>query len=234
MNNQDMKKIVLSGMLMLMIHLAVAQRNISFNKVSVLFKFGPQISMTDVNSSNIYNISAHGAGVRYAGGVELDFNLRRNIAFTLGMNYSQKRVGLSDGTNTAVYNLHYLQLPIGFKFQTDEIARDINLYFAGGLLAEIRMVESNQNNTELALTQSAFASSNQTVMTFPLQVGFYAGGGVEWLVTPNNQIVMGVNYQRGFANVINPFLKDPSGAIIANNLNVQTGMICFEFGFKFL
>jgi opacity protein-like surface antigen len=222
-----MKKIVLGGLFILFLQTANGQTN-------VLLKFGPQISTTDVNPSNSYGISAHSFGIRYAAGIGLDFHLRRNIAFTLGLNYSQKRIGLTDGYNTAVYNLHYAQLPVGFKFQTDEIARDINLYFIAGLNIEVRFSENNQNNTELALTHYAISTSHETVVTFPLQFGFYAGGGVEWLVTPNNQLFLGLNYQRGFVNVINPFLKDLSGTPIVNNLNVQTGIIQLEFGIKFL
>ena len=222
-----MRKVVFAFILTLTVFLSNAQTNF-------LIKFGPQISMTDVVSSGNYDIKPQGFGMRYFGGLGLDFHIKKNVAFTLGANYSLKRLGLNDGSNSSIYNLHYIQVPLGFKFITDEITRDINLYFVGGFNIEVKVGENRLEGSEMALISSAFANnSKETSIAFPFQVGFYLGAGAEWLVTPNNQLFAGLNYQRGFVNVINPFLKD-NGSNLIDKLNVQTGIIQLEVGIKFL
>ncbi|MBY0424850.1 MAG: PorT family protein [Cytophagales bacterium] len=241
-----MRKLVLVGILLSTGLLAMGQTTTSSSStppsaakpagpINFLLKFGPQVSITDVVSTGNYGISSQGFGVRYFGGLGLDFHFKRNAAFTLGANYSLKRLGLNDGSNSSIYNLHYIQIPIGLKFVTDEITRDINLYFVGGLLGEVKVGESKIETSEMALLTTAFANNTkENALVFPLQAGFYLGAGVEWLVSPNNQLFAGLNYQRGFVNTINPFLKDASGNNLVNNLNVQSGIIQLEVGIKFL
>jgi len=222
-----MKKLVFTSILIVSAIFASAQTNFSI-------KFGPQVCMTDVVSSGSYDIKPQGYGIRYFGGLGLDFHVKKNAAFTLGLNYSMKRLGLNDGSNSSFYNLHYIQLPLGFKLVTDEIAEDINLYFVGGFTVEVKAGENKYENSEMALFTNAFANnSKETNVAFPIQLGFYLGAGAEWLVTPNNQLFAGINYQRGFINVINPFLKD-GGTNLIDKLNVQTGIIQLEVGIKFL
>lgn len=209
-----------------------------FSQVKLGVRFAPNISFNSVNSEGSFNnVTNDGSGLRFSAGPIADFFFADNYAFSTGLWYTVKRVGLTgfagDGTMSvppkSLYNIQYLQVPISLKLYTNEVATDLRVYFQLGGTIDFKIAEKYKDESSNYLYLQSEASDKKAFK--PLDAGILLGSGVELIMGENTTIYGGLNYNRGLVNSIGGV--EAGGGKINNDLSVRNSYISLEVGLKF-
>lgn len=206
-------------------------------------RFAPALStnrITDNDETDSLSFSGNGSGLRFSAGLTGDFYFGKNYSFYTGLWYSVFRSGLSwEGTRgnsgftgENVYNLQYVQVPIGLKLFTNEISTDMKLFFIlGGTMG----VKISEKDKEWKTSDSRRAERPEKGKAYSMgDLGLLLGTGVEYQMGENTIVFTGINYNRGLLNTSSrkgPAYIDKKDAdkFFQNGL----GLISLEFGLKF-
>lgn len=210
-----MRTIFLVMILLLLSEVAISQ-------VSLGLKFAPTLSYGRIQlESDTEEAVSLGSGLRFIAGPTVDVALHENYIFHTGLYYVPRRVEMSiinTANNTrdeSLFFLQYVQLPVGMKFYTNEVALDKKLYFHIG------------GNLEVLLNQKPAEEDFQTVVDFrPLDASIFFATGMEFRMGVNTRLYAGLGYQRGLFNTV-------SSSNVDQRLVIKNDLITIDFGIIF-
>ncbi|MES2731375.1 MAG: porin family protein [Bacteroidota bacterium] len=185
------------------------------------------------NNAEGENYSKNGSGMRLSGGLIVDFNLSDNYAISTGVLYTIKRAGFkrtlpNNTTQSSVYNLQVLQLPISLKLFTSEVATDTRLYFQVGSTVDIKLAEVPLDKA----TNFLFNETKGSVYK-PVGVGLLLGAGVEMRLSDANSVFFGLNYNRGLINATGSAAFNVDGSKFYDQVSSRLNLFGLEAGLKF-
>jgi hypothetical protein len=178
------------------------------------------------NIDGEFGLDRKGLKLGYAAGIALDFRLfdSPNYAFSTGISLMQiggklnyPDISIQDSTGswstTATYNLRYVDIPVSIKMKTNEIG--YLTYFAQvgtsiGVNIKATRSRSQENNfdtNEKYEIENENAASEIALFRVPLVVG----AGVEYNLSGNTSIAIGLQFNNGFTNVYSPLTKNNPG-----------------------
>lgn len=208
-------------------------------QVKLGFKFSPNIAFNSTVTEGIYDgVSPSGASVRFSAGPIADFFFADNYAFHTGLWYTLRRTGIEgrigDGVQstdvTSLYNVQYLQVPVAFKFYTNEVATDLRIYFLVGGTIDVKIAEKPKDKNANWLYARSQADDKRAFK--PADVGLLLGAGGELVMGTNTALFFGLSYNRGLTNALgNP--TDDFGNRISSSLKVRNSLIALDLGVKF-
>ena len=192
------------------------------SNVRVSLRLAPGLSLNRVNGSETTGtpIENDGAGGRFSAGTTIDFFFADQYAFSTGLWYTPRRIGLSQvpssGTTiSGIYGLQYLQLPAAIKLFTNEIATDTRMYFVIGETTDIKINERRRSGARLG-----------DKLFKPYDIGLLLTVGTELLMGQNTTGFAGLTYNRGLVNVLR-------NSVPFNNTTLKNDFIGIEVGVKF-
>lgn len=200
------------------------------NKYSFGFEVGPQFSWATSNTRNVKN-DGMVSGVKY--GIRGDKFFGENYAFTTGLIISHTGINLQytdtlvmktvddnytlDSGSIVNYYMQYIEIPLGFKFQSKEIGY-MRILFEGGLIQSFRLRakasvdEANIDNEELKEGVRLFATS------------YYFEGGVAYSLGAQVAIKGSLFYSSGLYDITSDNNKR-SDRITQNSFGLKLGLI---------
>jgi hypothetical protein len=212
-----------------------------FSQVKLGLRVAPNISFNSVNSEGSYgNVSNDGSSLRFSAGPIADFFFADNYAITTGLWYTVKRVGLT-GTVPAndnagaqvsaqsLYNIQYLQLPLGLKLFTNEVAPDIRVFFVLGGTLDAKLAEKQKDIDNNFLYREARNSDRKAFK--PIDAGILFGAGAELVMGSNTIIFGGLNYNRGLVNSLGRV--EYNGTRLTDDIRLTNSYFSLEVGIKF-
>lgn len=188
-------------------------------------KIGPTISFARTGTDGPdTSIDGDGTSARILFGAFVDFGFKENYFFHTGINYATKKTnitfsdpGLIGGNQIRESYAHeYLQLPLLLKLFTNEVTLDTKVYFNFGVIPEVRLSTSNDDVDLVAISQ---------FQSFDLAGNL--GGGIERSLGPHTRILLGLNYNIGFLNMV----KEQDEGL--DKFNVKSNLLALEVGIKF-
>lgn len=221
----------------------------------------PGVSYLGINKPGSEN---KGLGYHIAGGLNYEFSFSRSVALATGLLFAQttgkveytdpvslkyERVfeGNSDPDtafriHSRTYVFNSIDIPLKFKFRTPEIGYmtyygefGSTLNVITGAYARKNLVTQNEGDTKALLSdnESRLDASGESRF-FRLGVNF--GAGVEWNVAGNTSLLMGLNGNLGYTNILKKESKDikydggnGSSFLRATNLNYIALMVGVQF-----
>lgn len=225
-----MKKILLISLFATMAFSANAQ-------VEFGFQFSPTLSTTRFTSgTEAFEYDRNGAGIRFNGGPVVDIYLRQNIAVSTGLWYSVKRTGLTVRDTlpgikpfSTVTNTQYIQLPLAFKFFTQEIVAGTRLNVIFGGTADFKIAKD-----KISLDGENFITDN-TYSKF-INASLLVGIGGEMKIGSHNKFFANIFYSRGLVNMLTKKFdedNDDVNGLNSKNLKLNSDQIGVLFGYKF-
>ena len=210
-----MKKIILAFSFILVSFFAFAQPNLGL-------VVGTGVSMNKVKyvqdaSQDILN---DGSAVKFKFGLEADFMLSENYAFSTGLIFSPKRAGytiqpIGGATYTEDYKVHYLQLPVTLKLFTSELQPDLKAFFQLGFKGEIKLFDEPIKEEYTLIDEFKFYDCS-----------FTAGVGVEYGAGVNTVLYGGIFYDHGLVDIV-------KSSQASNTLITKMKMLDLRVGLKF-
>ena len=198
-----------------------------FRKHRFGLKGTPGVAYFKVNKTGKKN---KGLGYHIGGGLNYEYSLSRNVAIASGLIFSQTNgkveytdslgldyVSISNGTENSerAYRLHSrsyvfksVDIPLKFKFRTPELGyltyylefgSTVNII--SGAFARKNLVTLNEGNTQSLLSGNESSLDVGKEVVF-LRGGVNFGGGVEWNVAGNTSLLLGLNGNFGFTNIL--------------------------------
>jgi hypothetical protein len=211
-----------------------------FSQAKLGLRVAPNISFNSVNSEgNFNNIENDGSSLRFSAGPIADFFFADNYAFTTGLWYTVKRVGLSGSLNDSqgqpfsgksLYNIQYLQLPLGLKLFTNEVAPDVRIFFTLGGTIDFKLAEKQKEEGNNFLYDAVRASDKKAFK--PVDAGLLFGTGAELVMGANTVLFGGFNYNRGLVNSLGN-VADASGNRLRDDIRLTNSYFSLEVGIKF-
>lgn len=216
-----------------------------FSQVKFNVRLSPGISMARMqNKFDHYNsdisigASNNGNKVSFSGGVGVDFFVKKRFAIATGLNYLSTQLHVhyyyDDATatpNSGYYNLgkklNYLQIPCTAKFFTNEINGRMQIYFQGGIMANMKIREqTSEGHGEGYYTSDFDADKHQKIIS-PIDAGLYLGTGLLYKIN-DHAIYFGVYYNRGLTNITNKIgaVRYPAYS------RIRMDMVGIEVGFR--
>ncbi len=213
------------------------QSSFAGGKLKIGLRASPAISFAGIRdkSDDLITYSSKGVGARAILGPMFEFFMTDNASFGTGLWYSprsvsfQSKIKLLNKSHDYKYNLQYLMLPIYFKFYTNPITEKMKLYFTVGTTVDIKIAEKRMDEDEVGAV--AIEKPYFNVVDFSLMLGT----GVEFALNESNAFFVGVGYNRGLLNIVNP-LKNKGGNGIKSAydaLAIKNNVVSLDLGFKF-
>lgn len=157
------------------------------------------------------DVSSQGSVFGFSGGLIVDRYFQDNYAFATGVSMGTQggklQYGydlplevydnvdtLGEGT-TLKYNLQYITIPVGLKLKSNQIGYTtfyVNLGFTNQV--NIKAKASTSNTDELNDD-----SIRNEINWFDM--GYYFGGGIEYALSKDTSVLLGVIYRNGFLDV---------------------------------
>ncbi|MFY0626432.1 MAG: PorT family protein [Reichenbachiella sp.] len=205
-----MKKYLLTTFLIALSYFSIAQPRIGL-MVAPSLSYGRVKYPTDTIKNN-------GSTLLFKFGLEFDFMMSDNYAFSTGLLYSPERLAIkaidaSSGSFVEEYRVQYLQIPATLKLFTNEVAQDLKVYFQIGFLGEI-LLNSEPTETDFTLING---------FKF-YDFSFTGGAGVEYGAGVNSIIYGGIFYEHGLVNVINGYETNDEIISRLSNFNFKVGL----------
>lgn len=172
------------------------------------FKGNPVFS--GIKPSTDYNNSA-GTKIGFSYGVMFDYFLKEHYAISseLGISTLGGSVEYSKADTSILTNLklNYVEIPVTIKLLTDKIDNKTRIFGKFGMNLAVATktaatISYKKNGIEYAYDDMKDAS--KYVQSF--NISLVIGGGVEYNLTKNLDLVLGVTYTNGFLNT----MKSPS------------------------
>ncbi|MBL4624754.1 MAG: PorT family protein [Flavobacteriales bacterium] len=201
----------------------------------------------DVDGKYVYD--RKGVGLGYGAGVAFDFALfgSKNYSFVAGVGvlYHSGKLTYPDvytptsglhiaGTTTSNYKLSYIDIPVLLKLKTNEIGYLTYYIEVGSSIGVKYKARADWQGTydngiyqESANEEDADVTKETNLFRFPLVVG----AGIEYNLSGNTSLVVGLVYNNGFTNAFawgnnnaNVYAVDDNGNVLLDgNGNVIIG-----------
>lgn len=208
-------KIKFAALLLLTPFFSYAQESESNNDFQLGFTLSPNVGWLH-NTSASSGFDADGISPGFAYGVLADFGFARNYYFSTALTVStingDVKVGTGTGISQQKYKLQYLEIPLTLKLKSNinEMGRFYGQFGLGtginiGAKKDIKGGEEN-------------ISIGSEINTFRL--GLIAGGGAEWTVGKNVQVLTGLTWNNGFTKLIDDKSNSARNSYVALNLGV--------------
>jgi hypothetical protein len=222
-----MKKITLLAALFLSILTAQAQD--SDTGLEIGLKVSPAIASNRVNLSGANNFKGSESMFRGSFGLVLDYFFGKNYALSTGLEYGVKGGKVSYGSVTKTedeLNIQYIQLPIGLKLFTNDVASDTRIYFQLGTSLNCR-ISSKINGSGFYLNgNNEDIKANKRYNFFDADV--VLGTGAEWQLGTNTKLFGGLSYHRGLIDVDRYYDK-----YVDKNIEIRNNFYALDLGLKF-
>lgn len=194
-------------------------------------KLMPNLSITrvtDKEDDDLREIANDGLSGRFGAGLVVDAFFANNYAFNTGLNFIVRRPSLSydsaDASSRELkHSLQYLQIPVGLKLFTNDIAVNARVYFnvAGNFDIKIaeRIVEDPDNY--------AYDESKHYI---GLDFGIIFASGAEFQVS-GLTLFGGLFYNRNFLNIARNGIEG-EGGVQDLDLKDEARVVLSNFGIE--
>lgn len=163
------------------------------------------------------NKEKNGFGFSY--GLITDFGFGSNYAFSTGLHisttsgtvsYKDRAFPDTDKTNNfaadteAKYNLKYIDIPLTLKLRTNEIGY-ITYYGQFGLGLGINIKATQDLETTYGADKKVLTVEDQDISddTKLFRTALIVGGGIEYSISGNTALQIGLTFNNGFSNILN-------------------------------
>lgn len=258
-----MKKITLITILSVLITSAFAQ---DFQKYKIAPMVGAGIGWLNPDSKFITN---EGSMFRFGYGLAVDIHFTENYAIGTGLNVSNfggnlsfKESGRVNNVQsiwqtTREFDLRYVEIPLSLKLRTNEIGY-MTYWGQFGLIAGVNIrargnseidYESSKIETDSGVNWiksdlPSLTSEDDDIKddTQIFRVGLLIGAGIEYGLSGNSAVVVGVSYNNGFTNVLKGEVvqTDDRDEVVFESQNPKTSklkamshIVSLNVGFKF-
>ena len=210
-----MKYYIATSLAILVINASIAQTKLSLKLTSSI------ISQRVSHSDDTISISSGSNAFIPSVTLSADIPLSNNYFFSTGLGYISKRINMKikipedNISHSASYNIQYLQLPATLKLYTSEISLDKKLYFQFGPIFDIA-IHTKESNTNFSVINKFQ----------PVDITLLFGAGIEFQLSPNTAVQLGINYSRGLVNIV-------SESAMANDLSVKNDLFGIDIAIKF-
>lgn len=194
-------------------------------------KFGvhidPKITWQSPESRDV---QSQGSVFGFGGGLIIDKYFDDNYAFETGLSMSTQggklkfdydfpfevydEVDTLPGETTVSYNLQYISIPLGLKLKSNEIG-----YFT----FFVNLGITNQLNIKAkASTDNINGLSDDSIKKEInwFDMGYHFGGGIEYAISKDTSILLGILYQNGFLDV-----TTAAPRVNSRVLTIRTGIL---------
>jgi len=233
-----MKKLSLLAIFALSLFSAKAQDSNSGLEIGL--KISPSISSNRVVAPGEFGIENDGASGRFGVGLVFDYFFGENYAFSTGLEYSSKGSGVKyedrevPGTMlTDEFNVQYLQIPLGFKLFTNEVATDMRVYFQLGTSINARISSKVDDEKFYLKANGESAKTNNRFNLFEMDA--VLGSGVELQLGANTKVFGGISYHRGLSNIdsyYEDYYKNKPG-VNSQDIAIKNNIFALDLGLKF-
>ncbi len=212
------------------------------------FKFGlATAGIVSWNNPDNKLMKNSGAGIGFSYGLQADYRFAKNYALSFGfdilklnnnINFLNDTISRTyqsiSGLDSSVvfpatsiyhYKFNYVNLPIALKLSTNEIGY-LTYFVKFGFDLGIR-TKANAN-IDYAITKP---SGQPTILIEDYQMinqmalfrtGLLIGGGMEWNLSGNTNLMVGITYNNGFSNIFKKSFRDD------NNFKQDNKTIAFD------
>lgn len=197
------------------------------------FRLGLHVSPTLgwTKPDNGFSTGKVRAGVEYGLITDFAFNDNGNYSLSTGVSLAVTGGNIEGPLNSnAQFKLQYVTIPILLKLKTDQFKDKFAVYGKFGLLNSFRYASKStieaggitffeNENINKKDNGTGFYS---TLFNFSLQ----AGAGVEYYISDNTSLLMGVFYNRGFIPAVKQNIPgDDDARMILNNFGLRLGVM---------
>ena len=260
-----MKKITLFTIAALSTLFSVAQ---DFEKFKISARVTPSIAWMEPRSKHI---TQEGNSLRFGFGISIDRMFTERYAFSTGLevtrfggNLSYLETGKKDSKEyvwrrTRNYDLGYVEVPLSIKVRTGEIGYMTYWFQFGGVAGvnirafaddEVDYIAikglSTTEQVEWQPTNEATFSTSDEPIKDDIQLfrlGLFAGAGVEYSLSGNTSLVLGVTLNNAVTNVLkgdhlqlddaDEFIRDERQNPKSTRLNARASTLGLNVGIKF-
>ncbi len=239
-----MKKISFLAVFVFGIFTAQAQNT----GLEIGLKVSPAITGQRVIAPPGFGITKGGAKTRIGVGIVADYFFGENYAFNTGFEFAVKGAGVTynevkkdnsaDGSHLTAnrvedeFNVQFLQLPLGLKLFTNEIATDVRLYFQVGTSLNFRLASKVNDEKFFSDYTGENIKTNKRFNIF--EADAVLGTGVEYQLGSSTKVFGGLSYHHGLTDMDNYF-EDYYKKIYSNSndIAIKNYTIALDLGIKF-
>ena len=208
-------------------------------QVEIGLKISPGIGSNRFTDSKTVKLTNDGSRPHFGGGLVIDFFFGENYAFNTGLELVTKGGNIksvsttTDGVNTFVTSattrlgVQYVQVPIGIKLFTNEIAPDTRLFFLLGGEAGVLVGARADGNKTFKDVKLGHLDDKVTKHINTAEVGVQIGAGAELVMGKSTKVFGGLSYHRGLSNIADKSLFSDKDVSVQNNL------FALDLGLKF-
>lgn len=185
-----------------------------------------RVNMVDEEDPAQYD--SYKSGLNFSAGINADFFFGQNYAFSTGIWYTGKRLGVEEIVNkrvdgvltvnsetVSVISTQFIQLPVTLKLYTNEVATDMKVYFQLGGLLDVKVSENlktwKSSVSERKPRENAYGA---------IGASLYLGSGVEYQLGENTVLFGGLSYQRRLTNALSKDGPFPRTSLADDNAQV--------------
>ena len=115
--------------------------------------------------------------------------------------------------NRIVYNIHYLSIPVGIKLRTNQIGF-ISIFTDIGLDPKVTL------GGKVAIPSQHIPKDKAASELKAMSMGYHIIGGIEYSLGGNTEVVLGINFENNFTDII----KHPSDKISHKMFGLHLGL----------
>lgn len=199
-------------------------------KYSFGFEVSPNVSWATSNTKHVKN-DGSAFGIKY--GLRGDKFFGENYAFTSGLIISHTGINLQysdsltlktvddayalDTNSNVSYHMQYLEIPLGFKFQSKEIGY-LRILFEGGVLPAVRIrAKASVDNADIEKEEL-----KEGIRLF--SASYYFEGGISYSLGANVAIKGSVYWSSGFFDITSDKNKRDD-RITQNQAGLKLGLV---------
>lgn len=254
-----MKKIYLIALMLVAGKASLGQitDNLDFS-----FVYGPGITFASIKDDNVapsrQSLAADGNTYVDENGLKgrliklaAFYNFNDNWAFGTGFYFSQIRLNPrnDDGSyiGTSVYHVNYLNIPLMFRYRSNEVTDNLRIVGGLGATFDIRTKEEaigsdyahymNFAQNRYDLDPDRGRNGNNKTMKLFSTFGFsiLANVAVEYLIADHFFVMGGFSYQYRLNNLLNGRLQynDAAKTPVTEYLSFKASTFTFDFGFGY-
>lgn len=197
--------------------LTVDNKELNSKGVRAGFSFGFMIDLAIARNNNY--AFATGLMLNMADGGKLKFDELREVKGVEGLQHVKSDMSI---------NYQWLEVPLTLKLKTNQIG--YMTYFGqlglqGGVKLSAKQSGEYYAKSSPNMTPETLTKENINSDTRLFNAGLLVGIGAEYNISGSTNLVFGVNYYRGFTNVIkgNVYKLDENGDIANSGLNDASG-----------
>jgi len=183
-------------------------------------------------SSDNNAIIGKGVGAGFNFGLEFNKYFHENYAFSTGVSLITAGGTLSSSSpitldlknpitispgSKMVYKIQYLAIPIGLKLKSNQIGY-ISLFTNIGLDPKFVL----GGNIEVPSQNIPKENANNELNR--LSVGYHVVGGIEYSLGGTTSVVVGINFDSNFTNIIKKSANKPTAKILHKMLGLRLGL----------